>query len=221
MIEAALFDMDGLMIDSDSVISESYETVMKEYGKKPKLNERGIVHTPGISAIDNWKTLASTYKINEDISILVSKKSKLHESLIKKGVKSMPGLHELLILLKDKNIKIAIASSSKMSVIHSVVEHLDIQKYFDVIVSGEEVENGKPAPDIFLKAAHKLNVKPMRCVVLEDSINGVKAAKAGGMKCIAIPAPADFDNMIYDKATIKLHSLEDISWATIQNLSEK
>jgi HAD superfamily hydrolase (TIGR01509 family) len=186
MITAALFDMDGLMIDSDQLISEAYEKVLEEYGIKPKKTNRGFVHTSGISAVDNWKNLVMEYSIDENLNVLASKKAKFHEELIKNGVKSMPGLQKLLILLKNKNIRMAVASSSKRNVIQNVVEHLDIQSYFEIIVSGEDVVNGKPAPDIFLECCNLLMIQPSEAIGIEDAVAGIKAIKSCNMYAIGI-----------------------------------
>jgi len=218
MISAALFDMDGLMIDSDQIISRAYETVLKEYGKEPQFNSRGIVHTPGISAVDNWKNLVKVYGIDADINELAAKKNRLHVEYMKEGVNAMPGLMELLPTLREHNIKMAIASSSNRELVESVVQHLGIKQYFDAIVAGGEVPHGKPAPDIFLVAAANLEVAPEDCVVFEDAIDGVRAAKAGGMSCIAIPSLDNLDNPEFKIADAVLPSLGQVDWDTITKL---
>jgi len=86
MILAALFDMDGLMIDSNPIISKSYEIVLKEYGKTPKLNEIGLTHTPGISAVDNWRKLIGLYGIEENFEVLAEKKNIIQKQLLMQGV---------------------------------------------------------------------------------------------------------------------------------------
>lgn len=210
--------MDGLMIDSDRIISQSYETVLKEYGAEPKVNERGIVHTPGISALDNWRNLTETYGIEADIDELAEKKNRIHSELIMQGVDAMPGLYDILAMLDSHGIKMAIASSSRREVIEHVLAHLKITHYFEIIVAGSDVEHGKPAPDIFLKAAENLGVKPEDCVVLEDAVNGVRAAKAAKMKCIAVPAPAEIENPEFKVADLMAESLGDITWVNLAHL---
>lgn len=222
MISAALFDMDGLMIDSDRTISRACETVLKEYGLEPQLNDRGIVHTPGISAVDNWRNLVKVYSIDADINELANRKNRLHTEYMKQGVDAMPGLMGLLPMLREHDIKMAIASSSKRELVKYVVSYLGIQQYFDEIVAGGEIPQGKPAPDIFLAAAVKLSVDPTDCVVFEDAIDGVRAAKAGGMACVAIPAKNDLlDDSDFEIADIVLPSLEKVNWEVIANLSNQ
>jgi len=219
MISAALFDMDGLMIDSDRAISRSYEAVLKEYGKEPQFNSRGIVHTPGISAVDNWKNLVKVYGIDADIAELADKKNRLHVEYMKEGVDAMPGLSELLQMLKEHDVKMAVASSSIRELVEHVVQQLGIQNYFEAIVAGGEVAHGKPAPDIFLAAAAKLGVTPADCIVFEDAVDGVHAAKAARMICIAVPASDNLDNPDFRIADATLPSLERVSWEIITNLS--
>ena len=103
------------------------------------------------------------------------------------GVEMMAGVEEILQLFKSGGAKIAVASSSDMSVITKNLERADIKKYFDAIVSGDDVENGKPAPDIFLKAAAEIGMAPEDCYVFEDSYNGIRGAAAAGCAPIMIP----------------------------------
>lgn len=219
MILAALLDMDGLMIDSDKVISRSYETVLREHGKTPVLNSYGVVHTPGLNATDNWRNLAKVYGIDTGIEELADRKNRLHAEYLKRGVNAMPGLLNLLSMFSEHRIKMAIASSSKRDLVDQVTRHLKISQYFNAIVAGGEVSNGKPAPDIFLEAATKLGVNPLECVVLEDAIDGVRAAKAAKMTCIAVPSRANLNNTDFQIADIVLPSLEQVSWDVIKNLS--
>lgn len=220
MITAALFDMDGLMIDSDRIISRAYETVLKEYGKEPKYNSRGIVHTPGISAADNWRNLVKVYGIDADIGDLAERKNRLHVEYMKQGVDAMPGLVNLLKILQEHHIKMAIASSSRRELVEYAIKYLGIQDYFDGVVAGNEVPNSKPAPDIFLAAAKVLGTSPSSCVVFEDAISGVRAAKAGGFPCVAIPAKDELDNPDFQIADIILPSLSQVRWEVIKGLGE-
>ncbi len=203
------------MIDSDRIISRSYETVLEEYGIKPKLNHRGIVHTPGISSRDNWTHLMQEYSFDVDIDELVARKTQLHTQFMKEGVDAMPGLLDALKILQEQGIKMAIASSSTREIIDAAIKHLRLEDYFDVIVSGNEVESGKPAPDIFLKTAEKLGIQPKECVVFEDAASGVQAAKAAGMKCIAIPLPTEISNPEFAIADSILPSLTSVSIADL------
>ena len=119
----------------------------------------------------------------------------------------MPGVFESIELFKSKGYKLAIASSSAMRLIRACVHRLNGEGIFDTVISAEHEEYGKPHPAVFLKAASDLRVNPLDCLVLEDSMMGVIAAKAARMQCVAVPAPENFDNPKFAIAEWKLKSL--------------
>ena len=123
---------------------------------------------------------------------------------------AIDGIKDLISDLINNNIAIALASSSPMKFIQLAIEKVGISEYFDIIVSGEHVDKSKPEPDIFLRAASLLKVKPSDCLVLEDSVNGVIAAKKAGMKCIAFlnPNSGNQDLSKADKVVTTLKRLE-------------
>lgn len=217
MIKAVIFDMDGVIINSEKIHSLSFETVLKEYGKKPVKNNSGLIQTAGIGAHDNWQILKKQYGLTENIDILINKKRSFHEKLIKKNLIAMPGLFQLLNLLKKNNIKIAIGSSGQLKNILLVIKGLGIEHYFDTIVSAQLVTRRKPHPDIFLKVSEMLYIPPNFCLVLEDSENGVNAAYAAGMKVIAIPTENTKNNN-FSKAERVVNSLQSVTIEMINSL---
>lgn len=216
MITAIIFDMDGLMIDSEPIQSKAYEQILKEYDKTPILNNEGIVHKVGIKEKDNWKLLCEKYELSEPIDILMQKRSKSYLNLLS-DIKPMNGLMDLLNLLKLHQFKMALASSSVMEHITIVLSTLNIKDFFDAIVSGQDVERGKPYPDINLKAAQMIQTNPENCLVLEDAQSGVEAAKNGNMKVIAIPNKFTLSHYL-SAADLILDSLEKIDIDTINQL---
>jgi HAD superfamily hydrolase (TIGR01509 family) len=217
MIKAVIFDMDGLMIDSEIIHSKSYETVLKEYGVIPNYKKSGIVHTTGIGALDNWKQLIKQYTLNEKIDILIDKKRTVHQKLLKENLIPMSGLIPLLKLLKNNKFKIAIGSSANRDNINILTEAFNITHYFDAIVSGQSVTRRKPNPDIFLKAEEELKVSPNNCLVLEDAENGVVAAYAAGMKIIAVPNNyTKYED--FSKANNVVNSLKSVTMDLINSL---
>jgi HAD superfamily hydrolase (TIGR01509 family) len=216
MIKAIIFDMDGLMINSEPIQSKAYEEILKEYGKKPILNNEGIVHKVGIKEKDNWKLLCETYNLDESIDVLMQKRSKAYLKLLI-NIEPMNGLMDLLNLLKSNKFKIALASSSIRKHINVVLSKLNIEHFFDAVVSGQDVEKGKPHPDINLKAAKMIQVNPENCLVLEDAQSGVEAAKNGNMKVIAIPNKFTLSHDL-SKADLILESLEKINLDIINQL---
>lgn len=187
MLRAVLFDMDGLMIDSESIQSLSFEAIMRELGVEPRLNELGVVQTIGITAKDNWLNLQAEYGLEAPMDELLARKRVHYKRLLSENITSQPGLLKLLLHLDEMPTKKAIASSSSADNIALVVSRLKIDRHFDALISGEEVKRGKPEPDIFIEAARQLGVNPEDCVVLEDAESGVRAATAAGMKSVAVP----------------------------------
>jgi len=159
------------------------------------------VHQVGITINENWKILKSTYNLTENTDLLEEQRGQLYLAQLKMA-NPMPGLDTLLRALrveKDKgNMKIAIGSSSNREYIKMAVRNFGFADDFDLIISGKDVSHGKPAPDIYLKAAQDLDLSPENCLVLEDTSADVTAAKAAHMKVIAIPnaytAGNDFSN---------------------------
>ena len=186
MIQVVIFDMDGLMIDSEPIQSLAFEEVIKSLGNVPQKSLNGLVQTLGITERENWIKLKSQYEIGESVDTLVALRFPVYLELLSKHIQAMPGLYDLLELLKKKQMKLAVASSSRLEIIHAALGAISCESYFDILVSGTEVKSGKPYPDIFLKVASILKVDPSVCIVLEDSENGVIAGQKAGMKVIAV-----------------------------------
>lgn len=208
--------MDGLMIDSEHLQSQSFETVLNEYGVLPKL-QNGLIQEVGVGARDNWQRLKELYNLSASVDELYEKKQHVYENLLTKGIKVMPGLMSLLEHLTEQGVKKAIASSSARHHILLVVGQLNAEHHYEVIISGDQVENGKPAPDIFLRAAKEMDLAPSECVVLEDAPTGVSAAKRAGMRVVAVPnrhiSRAQFNN-----ADLVVDSLEQLNLSTLSSL---
>ncbi len=182
-LEAVIFDMDGVIIDSEPI---HYKVNQKLYDElEIEVSEEEYNNFVGISNSDHWKYLKEKYKLNESIEELIANQNNQNlEHLEGSDEEPILGIVQILEELKIENIIIALASSSSLRYIKAVTEKFAIDDYFSLMVSGESVDRGKPYPDIFLEAADKLEVDTANCVVIEDSKNGVKAAKSAGMKCI-------------------------------------
>ncbi len=131
------------------------------------------------------------------------------KQLIIENANALPGVIQTLEFCKNNGYKIALASSSAMSLINVVVDKLNIRHYFDLLVSAEFEPYGKPHPSVFLTTAKKLNVLPTECLVFEDSVNGMIAAKAARMKCIVVPELEKQEELYWQLANFKLVSLEE------------
>lgn len=180
-IELFIFDMDGLMFDTERLVYGAYIKTAKEYGFE--INSTIFSHVLGKTRPDIIKTLSHIYGPDAPVAewrkaILECKTQLIEES---KQVYKKPGLIEVLELAKKYHAKTAVASSSNRKQIEHYLEIEQIGHYFDVIVAGDEVKNGKPNPEIFLTACSKANVTPDRAIVLEDSPAGINAAHSAGI----------------------------------------
>ena len=186
-IKAVLFDMDGLMVDTESLATEAFIHSAKEQGYDMTKEETLLVL--GFTTKSIYEFWENYFK-NSDVSgkQLVDDHYKYIENILfTTGPRKMPYIEELLKYLKESNYKVAVASSSNMDHIINNMEKTGLKKYIDEFASGAEVENGKPAPDVFLLAAERLGVKPENCLVLEDSKAGVIAGSSAGAKVIMVP----------------------------------
>lgn len=186
MIKAVLFDMDGLLIDSEPLWWEAEIEVAKTAGLN--LRKDQVVETAGLRVdkivdfwfdIEQWKTPSKKELADALVADLISR--------VRARGTEMPGTKEILEFMKNKGIKIALASSSLKRIIDAAVNKLGIREYFDEIYSAEFEEHGKPHPGVYMTTAKMLDVAPEYCLVFEDSINGILSAKSARMKCVAVP----------------------------------
>lgn len=197
-IEAVLFDMDGLVLDTEKLYTRFWMEAANALGY-PMTFEQGL-GMRSLNRIYGAQKLKSYFGENIDYDAVRNKRIELMDAFVEKeGVYWKPGIHELLAFLKEKNIKTAIATSSPIERTIKYLSSVNMEKSFDEIVSGYMVEKGKPEPDIFLYAANKLGKKPENCMVLEDSPAGILAAYKAG--CIPVMVP---DQDEPDEETMKL-----------------
>ena len=185
MFEAVIFDWDGTLGDTRQAIVASFQKTLSEINIS--VSNEYIERRIGIGAAETFRDILRSAKTPFDektIQRLVERKSECEIELTDE-VKIFPGATELLDALRGK-IKMGLASMNNCSVISHLLKAKDLEKYFDAVLSAESVSHSKPDPEIFLKAAALLAAKPERCVVVEDSIFGVKAAKSANMSCVAV-----------------------------------
>ena len=209
-IKAVLFDMDGLMVDTESLSTEAFinsakvqgynmtkEETLKVLGfTKANIYQFWIDYFQGTN-VDGKKLVDDHYEYIENVLYTV-------------GPEKMPYVEELLKYLRENNYKIAVASSSDTADIKNNLEKTKFEKYIDEIASGAEVENGKPAPDVFLLAAKRLGVDPKDCLILEDSKAGIKAGKASGAMVFMVPDMYTVDKECEDTADRILTNLGEV-----------
>ncbi|MDD5937066.1 MAG: GNAT family N-acetyltransferase [Clostridiales bacterium] len=188
MLKAVLFDMDGVLIDSEPLHAKAFQISMKEYGLD--LSEDYCYQFIGKTDRDFAKTLVQVYHLNYTDDDLLASKNKTLKKLEKEvGYPAIPYIKQLVMNLHANGIKLAIASSNSMASIKETADNLGLTEYFQEYVSGMDLEHSKPAPDIFLKAASMLSVDPSECLVIEDSCNGLTAAKTANMSCVGFFNP--------------------------------
>ncbi|MGY3783455.1 HAD family hydrolase [Gemella taiwanensis] len=209
-IKAVLFDMDGLMVDTESLATEAFIHSAKKQGYDMTKEETLMVL--GFTTKSIYEFWENYFK-NSDVSgkQLVDDHYKYIENvLFTTGPKKMPYIEELLKYLKENNYKVAVASSSNMDHIINNMEKTGLKKYIDEFASGAEVKNGKPAPDVFLLAAERLGIKPEECLVLEDSKAGVIAGSSAGAKVIMVPDMFKPDDECKEKAYKIVNNLGEV-----------
>ncbi|MEE1219713.1 MAG: HAD family phosphatase [Ruminococcus sp.] len=184
--KGAVFDMDGLMLDSEKVVYQSWQTVMDEAGYPYSLDI--FKRTVGLRVDSTEQLYKSIYGADFDyVPFRLKAREMFYNYISENGVPVKKGLFEILEFLKENGIKTAVATSTSSQTAMKVIRMSGVYDFFDEFVCGDFVKNSKPHPEIFLTAAEKILLKPEECIAFEDSINGIKAAFAAGMKPIMIP----------------------------------
>lgn len=203
-----IFDMDGVIVDSEYTYLESKTQILKDAGfEKPVSYQYQFM---GTTYEYMWQTMKDELGLPKDIQYYIEEMNRIREEMnTKNGIIGIKNAQELIHSLNDKGYRMAVASSSPKKEIIRNVGELEITSCFEHLVSGEEVENSKPHPDVFLRAAELLGTTPDNCVVIEDTTNGVKAAKAAGMYCIGFRNP-DYPELDLSLADAIVTDLKDI-----------
>ena len=209
MKKAIIFDLDGLLIDSEIISYNLYADLLRKYQFRFSL-ERYARQYSGKNEVTNMQNLIFTYHLPITLEQGLSYVSALEKEYFAKGVPLKPGARELLRFLKHSKVKILLASSSTRERALSVLAQHGIADDFDAMVFGPEIECGKPAPDIFIKAREKSGEAGADCLVLEDSEAGIRAAYAAGIDVICIPDMKRPDGAFLSVAAAVLPSLLDV-----------
>lgn len=182
MTTAFIFDMDGVIIDSEPIHFEVDIRTMEHFGAS--ITQEQLERFVGMTNPEMWTIIKEEYQLSQSVTDIIDYQLSNKIKMVRESdLEPIDGIRELLAQLSNRNIPIGLASSSPRLFIMEVLKKFQIESYFSVVVSGEEVDHGKPAPDVYLEAAKLLGVEPAHCTVIEDSRNGVAAAKAAGMKC--------------------------------------
>ncbi|NBJ68179.1 MULTISPECIES: HAD family phosphatase [Clostridia] len=208
-VKLMIFDMDGLLFDTERIAFEALKKAIKNAGYELTLDiYRKII---GAGKQEDEAILKDVY--GEDFSFSLVLNDYLYESekiLTTGGLRIMEGVTELLDILDERKIKKCVASSSSLETIHRYLTMANLKDRFDFYMSGDEVARGKPHPDIFLEACQRAGESPETAIVLEDSPNGLRAAYRAGIKCIVVPDLVVPDEEMENRAYRIVTSLVDV-----------
>ncbi len=211
----AIFDLDGLLINSEPFWQRAHRDVMVRYGVT--ITAEDVRARAGHVTLDIAKEWIETFHLAIEPQVLADEIVGYVVERIKQEGEALPGVYATLELFTQHNIPMAIGSSGTYSIINSAVEKLGIDHYFVYKRSALDDARGKPFPDVFLSVAQEVGVNPQDCIVFEDALSGVRAAHAAGMKVIAVP---EKENLLKPEfrtePDITLVSLDELTWKMIE-----
>jgi HAD superfamily hydrolase (TIGR01509 family) len=209
MIRAAIFDMDGLLIDSEPLWTRAEIEAFAAVGIELDREKCAQTVGQGLEEVVRFRYNQQpwTGKSLEEVGLLIHRR--MLELLAAEG-RPMPGALEAVEFFKDKGLKLGLATSSDRGLIDAALSALDLKNVFDHLQSGSDLEHGKPHPLVYLVTAEKLGVPPAGCLALEDSIPGLISAKAAGMKAVAVPEPRLLGDPRFGIADVVLQTLEEL-----------
>jgi len=207
-IHAVIFDMDGVLTDSEPLINAAAISMFKQQGLV--VQSEDFLPFVGTGEDRYIGGVAEKYNFQLDLPSAKARTYEIYLELVPKHLRTFPGARELVRSCRQAALRVAVASSADRVKIDANLRQIGLPpESWDVLVWGEEVRNKKPAPDIFLSAAAKLKLTPSQCVVVEDAVNGVEAAKAAGMRCVAVAQTFSGDRL--RKADLVRRNLLEVS----------
>jgi HAD superfamily hydrolase (TIGR01509 family) len=186
VIDAVIFDLDGVLVDSEQLWDTAREQLVRERGGT--WLEEATRAMMGMSSLEWSRYMHDTLHVDLPPDAISAAVVERLEALYRRDLPLLPGAKQAVAALSRRR-RLGLASSANREIIELVLELAGLARYFAATVSSEEVPRGKPAPDVYLEAARRLEVAPERCVAVEDSTNGLRAAAAAGMTVIALPNP--------------------------------
>lgn len=213
--------MDGVLVDSEPIHIELEKLLFSQLNiQVPTTLHHSFV---GMAPKRVWETLIREFDLPHTVEELFRlEKEVKHRELQARQIQCIPAVDELLATLKENGYKLSVASSSPHNIIDLILEKLEFRHYFDFVVSSEDVRDGKPAPDIFLEVAQRYQIPAANFIVIEDSSNGVKGAKAAGMKCIGYKSANSgnqdlslADLVTEDFSQLRLEDIEELRTGTL------
>jgi HAD superfamily hydrolase (TIGR01509 family) len=204
-----IFDLDGTVLNNEDTYARAFSDVLRKHGVDSKDFDETHPQEIGVGLESNWKRLKEKFTLEKDVPLLIHETQQAYLGRLQE-VDLNPGFSDLVEALRGENLGIGLATSNEWWVVEDELLDLDLQKYFDAIVTVEEVLHPKPAPDLFLELARKLGADYSECVVIEDSVAGIKAAKEANMIGVAL-ANEFVEEEEFEGANWVVHSLADIN----------
>jgi beta-phosphoglucomutase family hydrolase len=211
-IDAVIFDMDGVLVDSEPLHARAVTQMLAEYGVD--WDTSGGDPTIGLTGREGFAFICARHALPHDPQRLDDLYTARVVPVLRARATPLPGVPDVPRALAARGLRLGLASSSRPEIIEATLAALGVRPLFEAVVSGVEVARGKPAPDVFLETARRLGVAPEACVVVEDSERGVRAARAAGMRCVAIPC-GETRHHDFGEATLVLARLPDLLAASL------
>ncbi len=219
-LKGVIFDMDGVIVNSEPQHVAFEVDILKSLGID--FPENGFPEYAGLAMDKFWLSLKERYNLKQPVEELLAYDTAMRAKAFREQDHfDIPsGVVGLIKSFKRAGIPLALASSSHTMVIDAILDKLGFRRYFDVVVSGFELKNGKPAPDIFLYAADLLGTPHAESMVIEDTANGVLAAKNAGMKCLGYQNPTNPTRQDLSKADLVIDSFESVTLDQLKKVME-
>lgn len=209
-LSTVIFDMDGLLIDSEPLWKEAAQEIFGEYGIVLSDDQYAITTGLRTKEFTEWWLSRHQVSVDEYDNVEAKILASVMDKVDKRGL-VMPGVDHIFDFFSQLKFNIGIASSSSLPLIHLVVEKLGIEKYLHTIASAGNLTYGKPHPQVYLDCAAALKTPPTKCICFEDSFNGMIAVKAARMRCVIVPGPEHYKEPRWAAADLKLSSLQNFN----------
>ena len=218
---AVIFDLDGVLVDSEPLYADALNRVMVKEGVKPltENESRGLI---GTTVEDTWNAIKEMRSLTKPFEYYVGIYSPTLIEIFRAGLELQPGAMDVVRMVRDRGLPLGLATSSRRAWVDVKLDVVGVNSVFDAVVTGDEVQNGKPSPEIYLSVAHLLGIPPAECLAIEDSPSGVASAMAAGMYTVAVRTESTV-GLDISSADVVLDSLEEFDMGRLggHELSQK